>query len=221
VLQSPKAHNPDPSFTFFFYLSSCLVLPLNSRCTPHILTRWSVKSVGALCEIWLGIWIASLKTVFSSNASICVSSWDQQDWDPSMPDQKRSLAITFITWVITFSSCCCFGIFLGLHICLTKKEVVPTLAKWKCGKMNKRESYSNLTRTSDKGRPEEFSGRTSRTLNLQARGNAAPAGCAAPDTSSSHLRCRQSGLPQAARPAPSPPDGQRAREGHAKHKQCF
>lgn len=155
-----------------------------------------MKSAGALCEIWLGIRIASLKPVFSSNASICASTWDQQDWDPSMPDQKRSWAITFTTWVITFSSCCCFGIFLGLHICLSKKEVDPILANRECGKMKRRESYSNLMRTSDKGRSEEFSGRTSRTSDLQARGNAVPAGCAASDTSSSHLCWRQSRLPK-------------------------
>lgn len=56
-----------------------------------------------------------------------------------MPDQKWSWAITFITWIITFSICCFFGNFLGLHVCWSKKKVCPTLAKGERAKIKRKE----------------------------------------------------------------------------------
>ena len=57
----------------------------------------------------------------------------------SMPDQKWPWAITFITWVITFSSCFFFGNFLALHVCLSTKTVFPTLAKGEHAKIKRKE----------------------------------------------------------------------------------
>lgn len=97
----------------------------------------------ALHETSLGTWIA-MKTFFLSNASMPPFVYPSEtDRTGIHPCQTRNdHEPLHPSWVITFSCCCCFGIFLGWHVCLSKKEVFPT---WECG-INEEEGRTTATR---------------------------------------------------------------------------
>lgn len=109
----------------------------------------------ALHEISLGTWIA-MKTFLIKclHASICVPIRDWQDWDPSMPDQKWSWAITsimshYIQLLLLLWD------FPRMACLLEQEGSVSYLGMW--NKWRGRENYSNKTRACGKGRFEELS----------------------------------------------------------------